>query len=398
MKYHYSINTNTDEVTIYTDFFNTQTVTREHPYYADIVSALVKDEHSKVAALLPKTAKIEKKADWSSPALKAEGAEIRDGKLFIDGREQTGRIADIATEYARKTGTIAPVKKFLELLDKNPSSQSRQEAWDFLQHKGLPIMPNGMVRGYKGVQDDYWSATGNKTTKVLRGKVNDEGRIYNGVGETIEVARNNVDDDRRRGCSHGLHVGTYEYARSFAPKLLLVEFSPTDIVSVPTDCNCQKLRCSKYTVIEEYKDVKAIPDTVTSYEPDEVFAEIEFLLGDTEAMPDYALKSAANLRTYLRNQCDKMFDELSDADFDREIERFDLHDIVEQNSATDYVIDVGARVSAYVEKKGKTTIGNIQKSLNPTKVGCSELLGLVKHLGYKVKTNGNGVSNYVVSA
>lgn len=397
MKYQYSINTKTDEVTIYTDFFNTETVNRSHPYYADIVSALVNDEHNKVVALLAKTSKIEKKADWSSPKLKAEGAEVRGDKLFIDGQEQTGRIAVIATEYARKTGTIAPVKKFLELLDKNPSSQSRQEAWDFLQHKGLAIMPNGMVRGYKGVQNDYWSATGNKSTKVLRGKVNDEGKIYNGIGETIEVARNSVDDDRRRACSHGLHIGTFEYASSFSQKLLLVEFSPTDIVSVPTDCNCQKLRCSKYTVLEEYKNSAPIPDTVASYEGDEVFEEIENILGDIDSIPAYALKSVGNLRSYIRNECDKAFDELTNEDFDREIEHFDLHDIIQENSVQDYVVDVEARVEAYIEKKGKTTIGNIQKSLNPTKVGCSELMGLVKRLGYTVKTNGNGVSNYVVT-
>jgi hypothetical protein len=31
--------------------------------------------------------------------------------------------------------------------------------------------------------------------------------------------------------------------------VLLVKFNPKDIVSVPSDCNCQKMRVSEYEVI-----------------------------------------------------------------------------------------------------------------------------------------------------
>ena len=35
--------------------------------------------------------------------------------------------------------------------------------------------------------------------------------------------------------------------------LMIVEISPTDVVSVPLDCDCQKLRTSKYKVVSHFE-------------------------------------------------------------------------------------------------------------------------------------------------
>ena len=112
----------------------------------------------------------------------------------------------------------------------------------FLSYKSLPNDEDGMVLGYKGVQGDYWSQTGNADTLVLQGKTNGRHQIFNGVGETIEVARRCVDDNKDNHCSFGLHVGSYDYANNWAGedgKLLVVKFDPCDAVSVPTDCDFQ---------------------------------------------------------------------------------------------------------------------------------------------------------------
>jgi acyl carrier protein len=63
------------------------------------------------------------------------------------------------------------------------------------------------------------------------------------------------------GCSHGLHAGSLAYARGWAERVILVEIDPADVVSVPGDENCQKLRCCKYTVVGEYNG--PLPDTYT---------------------------------------------------------------------------------------------------------------------------------------
>ena len=39
-------------------------------------------------------------------------------------------------------------------------------------------------------------------------------------------------------------------------KLLVVKFDPCDAVSVPTDCDFQKLSVSKYEVVEDITDTR----------------------------------------------------------------------------------------------------------------------------------------------
>jgi hypothetical protein len=46
-----------------------------------------------------------------------------------------------------------------------------------------------------------------------------------------------------------------EYAKSFGgvgSRLLIVEINPADVVSVPLDSSCQKLRTAKYKVVSEF--------------------------------------------------------------------------------------------------------------------------------------------------
>ena len=60
-------------------------------------------------------------------------------------------------------------------------------------------------------------------------------------------------DDHTKGCSAGLHVGTYDYACNWAGSggvVVLVTFNPKDIVSVPSDCEFQKIRVSNYEVLQ----------------------------------------------------------------------------------------------------------------------------------------------------
>jgi hypothetical protein len=157
---------------------------------------------------------------------------------------------------------LAPIGKYINRILDNPSRVSANELYDFLGYRELPITPDGMVLAFKGVREDYWSCSGNKSTVVLQGEVNDEGQILNNIGEVIEVKRICVDDDRSRGCSTGLHVGSYNYARDWGQRLLLVMFDPADAVSVPEDCSYQKLRVCKYQVIADITDGEEITDPI----------------------------------------------------------------------------------------------------------------------------------------
>ena len=186
--------------------------------------------------------------------------EVKDEVVYYKGHRLHGVVVDKLLDMLRSgMKDSTPITNFITRLQANPSANSVAELYTFLGYKSLPTTPEGKVLGYKGVQSDYWSATGNADTIVVQGETNERHQILNEVGATIEVARRCVDDNKDNHCSFGLHVGSFDYASNWSGedgKLLLVEFDPADAVSVPTDCNFQKLRVSKYNVIADITDQK----------------------------------------------------------------------------------------------------------------------------------------------
>ena len=186
--------------------------------------------------------------------------EVKDEVVYYKNHRLHGVVVDKLLEMLRAgMKDSAPLTNFITRLQSNPSANSVNELYSFLSYKSLPTTPEGKVLGYKGVKNDFYSSTGNADTIVLQGKVNENHQIFNGVGETIEVARRCVDDNKDNHCSYGLHVGSYDYANQWAGedgRLLVVEFDPEDAVSVPTDCDFQKLRVSKYRVVEDITDTR----------------------------------------------------------------------------------------------------------------------------------------------
>ena len=186
--------------------------------------------------------------------------EVKDEVVYYKGHRLHGVVVEKLLDMLRAgMKDSAPLTNFITRLQANPSANSVNELYSFMSYKSLANTPEGKVLGYKGVQSDYWSTTGNADTIVLQGETNDRHQILNEVGATIEVARRCVDDNKDNHCSFGLHVGSYDYANNWAGengRLLLVEFDPADAVSVPTDCDFQKLRVSKYKVISDISDTR----------------------------------------------------------------------------------------------------------------------------------------------
>ena len=131
----------------------------------------------------------------------------------------------------------------------------------------MPLTPDGNFLAYKSVREDFtdWHS----------------GKFDNNVGNTLEMTRNSVCDDANIGCSDGFHAGSLEYARDFGSSgnLMIVEIDPSDVVSVPTDCNCQKLRTCKYKVVSlfERKLEEPLCDDYGDY--DDEFGELD-TIGD----------------------------------------------------------------------------------------------------------------------
>ena len=223
------------------------TLNSSHANFAPFKSALIAGDFEMATNYLDIKKQIK---EFSDGELKVEN-----GSVYYYGTQLHGKVVDKLLELLESGMKVGnPFVKFVKNLLDNPSNRSVEELYDFLSYKSLPIDEDGWIIGYKGVAYDGWSKSGNTQTTVLQGEVNERGQILNRVGDTIEVQRRCVDDDRHNHCSHGLHVGSFDYAKSWASgdgKLLMVRFNPADAVSVPTDCQCQKLRVSKYEVLEE---------------------------------------------------------------------------------------------------------------------------------------------------
>ena len=187
-------------------------------------------------------------------------SKSEDEVIYYKGFRLAGVVVDKLLDMLRGgLKDSSPLVNYIKRLMVNPSSNSIEELYTFLGYRSLPITPDGKVLGYKGVQEDFYSTTGNADTIVLQGTTNENHQIFNGVGETIEVQRRCVDDNKDNHCSHGLHIGSFDYAEGWSGcdgKLLLVEFDPQDAVSVPTDCAFQKLRVSKYKVVADLTECK----------------------------------------------------------------------------------------------------------------------------------------------
>jgi len=74
----------------------------------------------------------------------------------------------------------------------------------------------------------------------------------NSVGNVLEMPRNEVDADKDRTCSTGLHFCSYDYLKSFhGERVVVLKINPKDVVSIPSDYNNSKGRTCRYEVVDE---------------------------------------------------------------------------------------------------------------------------------------------------
>lgn len=204
----------------------------------------------------------------ASPFAEKNGFKISPESVSYKGEELPLALANKVRSLHSEGLPLNLFERFWQNLQLNPSASSVRELYDFLAYKELPITDDGCFLAYKGLQSDFWSISGNKQTKVIKGKVDSYGRIYNGVGETIEVQRRDVDDNRENHCSFGLHVGSLDYAKGFSQGVVVVvKVNPKDVVSVPSDCNGQKCRVSAYSVVSVFSQEITAPAVDESNEP-----------------------------------------------------------------------------------------------------------------------------------
>ena len=204
----------------------------------------------------------------------AAGVAVKDGTVFYtaDGQDEAlhGVVVDKILHFMRLP--YKPLVRFAGKLANNPSRRAIDELYTFLEHKSMPITPEGNFIAYKGVKHDFTDHY--------------SGKFDNSVGQTLSMRRNQVCDDADIGCSDGFHAGSYEYAKGYTHgggHLLRVEIDPSDVVSVPKDCDCQKLRTAKYKVVALHETIETPLDEGIYGEYDDVAFDDPYSDGENEA-------------------------------------------------------------------------------------------------------------------
>jgi len=209
------------------------TMESSNPSFSKAVELLKAEQYEEIPDLFDVPKAVEKFAEGN---ISVSDGEVRYKEEAIHNHV-VGRVLD----FMRQGLPYKPLVRFLDKLMENPSRRAVNELYAFLEHKAMPLTPDGNFLAYKGVREDYtdWHS----------------GKFSNKVGDVNEMTRNAVCDDANIGCSYGFHAGSLEYAKGYGSggHLMVVEIDPRDVVSVPLDCDQQKLRTAKYKVVSHYE-------------------------------------------------------------------------------------------------------------------------------------------------
>jgi hypothetical protein len=166
--------------------------------------------------------------------------EVQGDQLFWKGREFHNYLANKFVEMYQEGFPVEPMVNFMENLMQNPSKRAVDELYAFLEKGNLPITADGCFLAYKKIRNDYKDIY--------------SGTMDNSVGQVVEMERNEVDDDKDRTCSTGLHFCSLDYLGQFGDstsRTVVLKINPRDVVSIPADYNNTKGRACRYEIIDE---------------------------------------------------------------------------------------------------------------------------------------------------
>jgi len=211
----------------------TRTIADDHVNYTKIREALKLRDYPTVERLIDIVGSVVNFAQG--------GVAVRNGQVFYRDHEVRGSVVDRILQMVRENFDAQPMLKFLNNLMENPSKRAVDELYGFLEATKLPITDDGCFLAYKKVNKDYRDFY--------------TGTMDNSVGQTLEMPRNQVDDNRDRTCSQGLHFCSLSYLPHYhggQGRVMIVKINPADVVSIPSDYNNAKGRAWRYEVVGEY--------------------------------------------------------------------------------------------------------------------------------------------------
>jgi hypothetical protein len=229
-----------DHLTVVFDDGEIATIYPSNPNYSKIVKALNSKEWETVRALADPATEVKRAITDGGIA---DRVRIEGGIVYYDGNPLHNHLTDRMLEMLSEGIDVSPLAAFLQNLMENPSYRAVNELYTFLEASNLPITEDGHFLAYKRIREDWkdqWSGTKD-----------------NAIGTIVEMPRNEVDENKDRTCSSGLHFCSREYLPHYGAngggRVVIVKINPRDVVAIPADYNNAKGRCSRYEVINEIK-------------------------------------------------------------------------------------------------------------------------------------------------
>jgi hypothetical protein len=173
-----------------------------------------------------------------------DNIKIEGGVINYKGEIVHNTLTKRVIDFMQQDLPFSPLLRFLENLMENPSKRAVDELYDFLDIGELPITEDGHFLAFKNVRSDF--------------KDIHSGTFDNSVGSICEMRRNQVDEDKDRTCSYGLHFCSIAYLPHFLDskdgKTMILKINPKDVVAIPADYNNTKGRTCRYEVVGEYTE------------------------------------------------------------------------------------------------------------------------------------------------
>lgn len=239
-----------------------------HPNFKAIVAACAASTTGEITDadvdglvdLFDVAAAVQRKFQRLSERVSVEGNEI-----LLDGEPVHNSLTKQILAFMDEGEDFEPLVNFYEKLLTNPLHGVRETLYGWLEgqmgdESKVTICEDGDLVGYKGVwvrEGGYRPSKMNTTPIRVSDTLVPVGEYATqNVGDVVEMPRAAVDAPSHE-CGVGLHVGTWNYAKTFGPVCLKVKFSPRDVVSAPDANASWKVRVIRYTVLEVVEDSQA---------------------------------------------------------------------------------------------------------------------------------------------
>jgi hypothetical protein len=248
-------------------------IREDHPNWQQIFNAVVVEGNAdleEIQTLLDLAADAARKFEPLSDRI-----SVKDGRVYVDHDEVDNALTSQILRFMADDLPFGPLVRFFENVLANPEPHSRDQLCDWLGRYSFAITDDGRFVAYKGVKASpkkgvSWESIFSGPA-IVDGEEHESGPVPNNVGSVVEMARSAVQHDPSNPCSTGLHVGTFSFARGMysSGTVLEVHVNPRDVVSVPTDCDSQKMRVCSYEIIRDGVTSK-IEDALVLTNPDVV--------------------------------------------------------------------------------------------------------------------------------